>query len=76
LAYVLGERIDTEYHGYLMDSWARMNTQPEVAMAEAGLWRARLDDLLAARPEVTDELLAIMRETTALLSGWGPTRRT
>ena len=74
LAYVLGERIDTEYYGYVLDSWSRMNARPEAMMAEAGLWRARLDDLLARRPEITDELVAVLRETSATLSGWAPPR--
>ena len=72
LAYVLGERIDSEYYGFVLDSWSRMNARPEAMMAEAGLWRARLDDLLSRRPEVTDELVTVLRETSATLSGWAP----
>ena len=72
LAYVLGERIDSEYYGFVLDSWSRMNARPEAMMAEAGLWRARLDDLLSRRPEVTDELVTVLSETSATLSGWAP----
>ena len=74
LAYVLGERIDGEYYGFVLDSWSRMNARPEAMMAEAGLWRARLDDLLAQRPEVTDELVTVLGETSATLSGWASPR--
>ncbi|HEY9483129.1 MAG TPA: hypothetical protein VIR00_09220 [Micromonosporaceae bacterium] len=74
LTYVLGERIDTEYYGFVLDSWSRMHARPEAMMAEAGLGRARLDDLLVRRPEITDELLAVLRETSATLSGWASLR--
>jgi hypothetical protein len=70
LAYALSERIDAAYYEYVLDSWSRMNARPEAMMAEAGLWRARLDDLLAERPEITDELIAVLEETSTTLSGW------
>jgi hypothetical protein len=74
LAYALSERIDSAYYDYVLESWSRMNARPEAMMAEAGLWRARLDDLLAVRPDITDELIAVVEETSATLSGWAPRR--
>jgi hypothetical protein len=74
LAYVLSERIDCDYYDYVLDSWSRMNARPEAIMAEAGLWRARLTDLLTCRPEVTDELLAVLEETSATLADWSHPR--
>lgn len=75
LAYELGERIDPGYHGCLLDSWQRMAEDPGLAMAEAGLWRARLEDLLNHRPEITGALVAITEETDLLLGGWRPAPR-
>ena len=72
LAYEFGRRIDPDYYGCLLDSWQRIATDPGLAMAEAGLWRARLEDLLNQRPEVTEPLVAITHEIDALLGGWRP----
>lgn len=74
LAYLLSERIDHDYYDYVLDTWSRMNANPDAMMAEAGLWRARLDDLLIFRPEITDELLAVIDETRATLDGWSGRR--
>jgi hypothetical protein len=74
LAYLLSERIDHDYYDYVLDTWSRMNAKPDAMMAEAGLWRARLDDLLICRPEITEELLAVMDETRAMLDGWSRSR--
>ncbi len=76
LAYEIGRRIDPDYYDSLLHSWQRIASDPALAMAEAGLWRVRLEDLLNHRPETTEALMAIVAETDSLLGGWRPSPRT
>lgn len=75
LAYVLGERIDDRYHAAVLDSWTRMTAHPERVMSEAGLWRARLDDLLLERPSIAADLVAVCREVRDTMAGFAAVRR-
>ena len=75
LAYVLGERIDDGYHAAVLASWSRITEQPELLMSEAGLWRARLDELLIERPSIASDLVAVLREVRDTMAGFAGVRR-
>jgi len=61
------ERLGPEYRRHVEDSWLRMVMEPDRALVEAGLWRARLDDLLVQRPERCAEVAAVIDEATTFL---------
>jgi hypothetical protein len=64
---LLGERLGPEYRRHVEDAWLRMTMEPDRALIEAGLWRARLDDLLAQRPERHTEVAFVIDEATTFL---------
>jgi hypothetical protein len=62
LATVAGERLGPEYRRHIEDAWLRLAVDPDRTAAEAGLFRARLDDLLARRPELQADLASMIDE--------------
>jgi hypothetical protein len=50
-------------------SVVRLGKRPESESAEAGMWRAFLDDLLGARPDLAGPLLEVIDEAKALTPG-------
>ena len=64
---LLGERLGPEYRRHVEDAWLRMSMEPDRALVEAGLWRARLDDLLAQRPERQAEVAFVIDEAMTFL---------
>jgi hypothetical protein len=73
--YWLGSRLaqllGADYELALSDSRARLlwPLRSDATNIEAGLWRARIDDLLGQRPEVGPGLEALMHEARARVSG-------
>ena len=66
----LGELVGPGYQQALEDSWNRLwwTERMDAPHAEAGLWRARLSDLLQTRPELAVPLQALVYEAVARLS--------
>ena len=66
----LGELVGPGYQQALEDSWNRLwwSERMDAPHAEAGLWRARLADLLQTRPELAGPLQDLIYEATARLS--------
>jgi len=62
MALLLGRRLDPGYERAVEDSWLRLTLDPDRAMKEAGLWRARLDDLIGLRPDLAPDLMAVIDE--------------
>jgi hypothetical protein len=65
---LLAERLGPEYRHHVEDAWLRMTMEPDRALIEAGLWRARLDDLMAQRPDRRTEVGNVIDEALAFLS--------
>jgi hypothetical protein len=66
----LGELAGPAYQQALSDSGHRLwwTERMDAPNAEAGLWRARLADLLQTRPELAGPLQELIDETAALLA--------
>ena len=62
MALLLGRRLDPGYERAVEDSWLRLALDPDRTMTEAGLWRARLDDLISLRPDLAPDLMAVIDE--------------
>jgi len=66
----LGQLVGPGYQQALSDSWNRLwwTERMDAAHAEAGLWRARLADLLQSRPELAEPLQELIYEARARLT--------
>ena len=66
----LGDLAGPAYQQALQDSWNRLwwSERMDAPHAEAGLWRARLADLLVNRPELAAPLQELIYEAAARLS--------
>jgi hypothetical protein len=67
LAYVMGERLGDQYRNYVIDSFNRLNAQPDRIMVECGIWRVYLQTLLEQGPETRDVVVALLADTEAAL---------
>jgi hypothetical protein len=66
----LGDLLGPAYQQALSDSWNRLwwTERVDAPQAEAGLWRARLGDLLQTHPELAGPLQDLIYEAVARLS--------
>ena len=66
----LGRLLGPAYQQALSDSFSRLwwTDRADAPQAEAGLWRARLADLLASRPELAEPLRELFYEAAARLA--------
>ena len=64
LGRLLRDRWGFEFERHVEDSWMRMAVDPDRRLAEAGLWRARLDDLLSQRPDLASAVASVVAEVT------------
>jgi hypothetical protein len=66
----LGELVGPAYQQALADSFSRLwwTERVDAPQAEAGLWRARLGDLLQSEPHLTEPLRDLVYEATARLA--------
>lgn len=67
LAYAMGERLGDPYRNYLIDSFNRLDAQPDRIMVEAGIWRVYLQTLLEQGPETRNAVVALLADTEAAL---------
>jgi hypothetical protein len=65
----LGRKLGPAYQRALSESRDRLwsSDRPDAPQVESGLWRARLEDLLRAGPEMAGPLQTLAHETSALL---------
>ncbi|GAA3155670.1 hypothetical protein GCM10010466_53260 [Planomonospora alba] len=64
----VGRRLGLAYQESLARTRLRVQRRGDAVPAEAGAWRARLEDLLHDRPDLTPVLLRLTEETAARLS--------
>jgi len=65
LARTLGERVGREAQDHVLACVVRFGARPESQLAETGMWRVYLDDLLGSRPDLARPLLDIIDEARA-----------
>jgi hypothetical protein len=67
IGQLLADRLGPQYRRYAEDAWLRMSLDPERSATEAGLFRVRLDDLLAYHPEMKAEVAFVIDEAARFL---------
>jgi hypothetical protein len=70
----LAELLGDDYRQALVESWNRLwwSERPDVREAEAGMWRARLEDVLGARPDLGPALRELTDHMNLRLAGLPP----
>jgi len=73
IAARMTELLGTGYGEALLASRRRLtaSTRPEAPLGEVGVWRARLEDALRARPELAREVRALGAEARDLRTRFG-----
>ncbi|WP_062428776.1 hypothetical protein [Herbidospora daliensis] len=64
---MIGRYLGVMYQLKLAETRLRLLEDDEFTVAETGAWRARLDDLLAERPDLTPVVADLTKETSARL---------
>ena len=64
LSEQLGARIGREAQDHALACVVRLGARQGSELAEAGMWRVFLDDLLSARPDLTQPLLELIDEAS------------
>jgi hypothetical protein len=67
LSDTLGHYLGTMYQLQLCETRLRLQSEAEAVYAEAGVWRARLDDLLDTDPAAASILTQLIAETASRL---------
>jgi hypothetical protein len=63
---MIGQQLGVTYAMKLADTRRRLQSE-DASFAETGAWRARLDDLLQSRPDLTPRILQLIEETSSRL---------
>ncbi|MFC4057004.1 hypothetical protein ACFOWE_01775 [Planomonospora corallina] len=63
----VGRRLGAAYQESLARTRLRLQRRADAVSAEAGTWRARLEELLQERPDLIPVLLRLTEETAARL---------
>jgi hypothetical protein len=68
LTDAVAHHLGAAYRQNLAETRLRLRREEEAVAAEAGAWRARLEELLQDRPDLTSVLLRLTAETSERLS--------
>ncbi|WP_155352182.1 hypothetical protein [Acrocarpospora macrocephala] len=66
LSEMVGNHLGVTYQLKLAETRLRLLTE-DASIAESGMWRVRLQDVIAERPELARVLIDLTRETAARL---------
>jgi hypothetical protein len=72
LSDTIGHRLGIMYQSRLYETRMRVQARSDALHAEAGAWRARLDELLDTRPATVTVLTRLIIETSSRLSEHEP----